>query len=128
MVNEGRKGSFFSFYIFFVFLCSKLVNNEAKFSMIHIRIVNLIMIWFILTMNETSNTNNLSRRCKRRWKQNFNSICISFETLNIPDKTVNHLGIGKSSCREWRQNFNIVEWMAIWGRGIDWSGEQLGFL
>ena len=72
-------------------------------------------------MNKTSNANKLCAHCKRRSKKNnFDSICIGFEKLNIFSKKItNYLEISKLCGRIGEKNFIIVGGMAIQEAVID---------
>ena len=71
-------------------------------------------------MNETSNVNGFCTHCKRRSKQNFNSVCIGFEKLNISFKITNHLEISKRCGRIGEKNFQYC-----WGNGNVRKGYRL---
>ena len=99
-MRRGREAFFLLSFSF-----SRLVNNEAKFAIIHIWIVNKAGDY---EQNFNCYVNGLTKQCKERSKQNFYSIWISFKTINISCKITNHLKIGERCCRMGGQNSNII--------------------
>ena len=67
----------------------------------------------------------LQKKIKK--KNNFDSICIGFEKLNIFSKKItNYLELSKLCGRIGEKNFIIVGGMAIQEAVIDWGGGQQG--
>ena len=134
ILEQGEEGEIVKlenqFFYFRVWLsCDGIWSSEAggwcqsilpKKNLFHH--VQLMYLFINLLLNKWFLTDFNRKYPKRGSKQNFNLICIRFETLNIFCKIENYLEIGKRYCRMAQQIFYIVGRMSIWRRGINWIG------